>query len=171
MKNKGITLIALVITIIIMLILAGIVLTMTIGTNGIIGKAIFAKNKYENSANEEKNILAQTDSYIVNNRDNTATLRKIIIGEETYTGLQSKTYTYNVSSYPGYHSFTLDNFSIDLTKIYIIGHANTSNNRNTNSISKSYDSENGIFTFTLPIQMVNKATPEVSFNVCLYYME
>ena len=36
-KNNGITLIALIITIILMLILAGVVLTLTIGENGLFG--------------------------------------------------------------------------------------------------------------------------------------
>lgn len=44
-KNRGITLISLVITIIIMLILAGVVITLALGNNGLIGKAKEAKEE------------------------------------------------------------------------------------------------------------------------------
>ena len=44
-KKKGITLIALVITIVIMLLLAGVAIQMTIGENGLITKSIVSKNE------------------------------------------------------------------------------------------------------------------------------
>ena len=44
-KEKGITLIALVVTIIVLLILAGVAISLTIGQNGIFGKAQDAVNK------------------------------------------------------------------------------------------------------------------------------
>ena len=53
-KNKGITLIALVITIIILLILAGITIKMLVGSNGIIEKANEAKFKTKMSAISEE---------------------------------------------------------------------------------------------------------------------
>ena len=48
-KNKGITLIALVITIIVLLILAGVSIAMLTGENGLIAKAISAKNRRSGS--------------------------------------------------------------------------------------------------------------------------
>ncbi|MDO5557918.1 MAG: BspA family leucine-rich repeat surface protein [Clostridia bacterium] len=51
---KGITLIALIITIVIMLILAGITLNLTLGENGIFQKAKLAKGQYETASAEEK---------------------------------------------------------------------------------------------------------------------
>lgn len=45
MSNAGITLIALIITIIVLLILAGITISMVVGENGIIAKAMLAKEK------------------------------------------------------------------------------------------------------------------------------
>lgn len=56
-QNKGITLVALVITIIVILILAGITLGLTIGNDGIIRKAILAKKEYQNAQELENNIL------------------------------------------------------------------------------------------------------------------
>ncbi len=55
--QKGITLISLVITIIILLMLAGIVINMGIGENGIFNKAKYAKNKYLNAQIEEEKML------------------------------------------------------------------------------------------------------------------
>lgn len=57
-KQKGITLIALIITIIILLILAGVVLNLTIGQNGIINRAKEAGKTYQNAAENE---LAELD--------------------------------------------------------------------------------------------------------------
>ena len=52
-KNKGITLIALVITIIILLILAGVSLSLVMGEEGLVGRTISTKDVNENA--EEKN--------------------------------------------------------------------------------------------------------------------
>ena len=61
-KNKGITLIALVVTIIILLILAGISISMLTGQNGILNRAIDAKEKTQ-VANEKEAIgLATMDA-------------------------------------------------------------------------------------------------------------
>ncbi|MDO5557422.1 MAG: BspA family leucine-rich repeat surface protein, partial [Clostridia bacterium] len=51
---KGITLIALIITIVIMLILAGITINLTLGENGIFQKAKLAKGQYETASVQEK---------------------------------------------------------------------------------------------------------------------
>ena len=56
-KQKGITLIALVITIIVLLILAGISIAMLTGENGILTQAQKAKNETENAAKNEAGIL------------------------------------------------------------------------------------------------------------------
>ena len=49
-EEKGITLVALVVTIIILLILAGVTINMVLGQDGLIKKSKIAKEKYENSA-------------------------------------------------------------------------------------------------------------------------
>lgn len=61
MKNKGITLIALVITIIVMLILAGIAISLTIGENGIMRKAKESGVAYSEQAAREKLKLVLAD--------------------------------------------------------------------------------------------------------------
>lgn len=61
MKNKGITLIALVITIIILLILAGITINLVLGNNGILTKAKEAKASYTKASILEKVQMALTE--------------------------------------------------------------------------------------------------------------
>lgn len=53
-KIEGITLISLVITIILLIILAGIVINLSIGENGLFNKAKYAKEEYINSIEEEQ---------------------------------------------------------------------------------------------------------------------
>ena len=60
-KNKGITLIALVITIIVLLILAGVAIAMLSGENGILIKATEAKTRTEQSKKEEETTLTTMD--------------------------------------------------------------------------------------------------------------
>ena len=56
-KEKGITLVALVVTIIIILILAGITINMIVGENGIIRSAQEAKNTWENAIADDQEEL------------------------------------------------------------------------------------------------------------------
>ena len=60
-RNKGITLIALVITIIVLLILAGVAISMLSGENGTLKKAAEAKTKTEETQDIENKILASTE--------------------------------------------------------------------------------------------------------------
>ncbi len=64
LKNQnGITLVALVITIIVLLILAGITISLTLGEHGLIQRAQNAGNTYQQSANNEMNWLNYVDDY------------------------------------------------------------------------------------------------------------
>ena len=60
-KSRGITLIALVITIIVLLILAGVAISMLSGENGILKKATEAKTKYGEAQEDEKSKLLDYD--------------------------------------------------------------------------------------------------------------
>ena len=57
-KQKGITLIALIVTIIVLIILAGVSINMLVGENGIINMAQRAKNETEQTAKDEQQALA-----------------------------------------------------------------------------------------------------------------
>ena len=63
-KNKGITLIALVITIIILLILVGVSMAMLSGENGILNRAKEAREETKQAEKEEKTNLARTEDII-----------------------------------------------------------------------------------------------------------
>ena len=63
-KNTGITLIALVITIIILLILAGVSIAMLTGNNGILTQAKLAKENTAQAKEEEENKLSINNNYI-----------------------------------------------------------------------------------------------------------
>ena len=56
-ENKGITLIALVITIVVLIILAGISISIMMGEDGLITKAKMGAQNYQNAAVEEKDML------------------------------------------------------------------------------------------------------------------
>ena len=68
-EENGITLIALVITVIVLLILAGISIAMVTGDNGILKQATKAKEKTEEAQKREENILSQTEFYIVGEKE------------------------------------------------------------------------------------------------------
>lgn len=61
-KEKGITLIALVVTIVVLLILAAVSISMLTGENGIISKALEAKEKIEEATKEEEEILDEINN-------------------------------------------------------------------------------------------------------------
>ena len=63
-ERRGVTLIALVITIIVLLILAGVTIAMLAGENGIISKAMQAKTKTEEARETEEAGLKEIENYI-----------------------------------------------------------------------------------------------------------
>ena len=63
---KGITLIALVVTIIVLLILAGIALNLTIGQNGIFSRAQTAANTWRNAETNEQLAMGELENWIEN---------------------------------------------------------------------------------------------------------
>ncbi len=65
-KEKGITLIALVITIIILLILAGVTINTALGQHGLFQRARTTVEKYKESELDESEKLAELDKFIDN---------------------------------------------------------------------------------------------------------
>ena len=111
--NKGITLVALVVTIVVLLILAGISLNLVLGQNGIISRAQDARNQTaEGKANTEKAINALTDemeAYVKeneggsgnnggNNGGTAADLSKYNIGDEVAYTYDTVSSGYTLSS-------------------------------------------------------------------------
>ena len=66
--QKGITLVALVVTIIVLIILAGVSIALVLGESGLISKTRSGRDNYLLAANEEYGIMANvdawTDSYV-----------------------------------------------------------------------------------------------------------
>lgn len=63
-QQKGITLVALVITIVVLIILAGVAISLTLSDNGIFTKAKQGRENYLSSANQERSELANVEAYV-----------------------------------------------------------------------------------------------------------
>ena len=63
-RNRAITLIALIITIVILIILAGVVISLSLGNNGLFNKAQEAKEKYTNAQGYEETEIARVSNEI-----------------------------------------------------------------------------------------------------------
>lgn len=62
--QKGITLVALVVTIIVLIILAGVSIALVLGNNGIVTKAQIGANNYKGAAANESKELTNIEAYI-----------------------------------------------------------------------------------------------------------
>ena len=83
-KERGITLIALVITIIVLIILAGVSINLVLGENGIVNMSKRAKENTELAAKEEKiildNLLSQIDGNATYNKEKSVNAPTLLIG-------------------------------------------------------------------------------------------
>ena len=86
-KQKGITLIALVITIIVLLILAGISIAMLTGENGILTKAQEAKRRTEEAAANEQADLDRIEDYITENTNGNYVKTKGVNSPQLVSGM------------------------------------------------------------------------------------
>ena len=106
--NNGITLIALVITIIILLILAGISIAMLTGDNGILNKATTAKEETTKASAEEKVKIAVVGSYNTEGKINKTELKKNLDNVE---GIDKT--TTNIKSLPS--TVICDGYEVEIT--------------------------------------------------------
>lgn len=63
-QQKGITLVALVITIVVLIILAGVAISLTLSDNGIFNKSKTARDEYLTAANTEKSDIANVVGWL-----------------------------------------------------------------------------------------------------------
>ena len=68
-KQSGVTLVALVVTIVVLLILSGVSLKLVLDKNGIVKQADEAKNKYEEDETNSETRLSEYANYIKNQKD------------------------------------------------------------------------------------------------------
>ena len=73
-NSKGITLVALVITVIIMLILAGVAISIITGEDGLLGKVKESAEKYNNAAQKEEEEINNLISGIIVPTEETSTM-------------------------------------------------------------------------------------------------
>ena len=121
--DAGITLVALVVTIIILLILAGVTINMVLGQNGLIEKSKIAKGKYENAALDEKAQLKNATDLMDSLYGDYSTVK---VGDEVIkiTAENAKNYYgYKVTNYNSTAGGTYRIFYYDAVGKY--GEANT----------------------------------------------
>ena len=63
-QQKAITLVALVITIVVLIILAGVAISLTLSDNGIFNRAKTARDEYQHAANEENVGFTNIEAYV-----------------------------------------------------------------------------------------------------------
>ena len=95
-KNEGITLIALVVTIIVLLILAGISIQMITGQSGILSQAQEAQQRTELAKIEEEQKIEQMEQLIENNGEAPNTLEDFTKNPDKYQKPDSQTETDDV---------------------------------------------------------------------------
>lgn len=117
-ESKAITLISLVITIILLIILAGVAINLSIGENGLFNKAKEAKKQYinEEEYSQEKIMqLANNIDEISNNSDNKDNIKKGKLSEIIDTTDYGKTINYSANGVNDWKVFYNDG-----TNIFII---------------------------------------------------
>ena len=108
-RQAGITLVALVITVVVMLILAGVAIAAVVDGDGLFSKTRQAAETYENAADKEgymlENLMGQIDHYIQDNGNDTgddeednppaggATIGEIVDKNKTYSGGTTGSYS------------------------------------------------------------------------------
>ena len=116
--NKGITLIALVITIIILLILAGVAIATLIGDNGVLSKAIEAKEKTETAREIEEKTLELLGKQL--NGEGIITVSDLEVGDYVKYGdkLTAQTYITKEAGEPDTGYETSQTFNTNTTTLW-----------------------------------------------------
>ena len=83
-QEKGITLIALVVTIVVLLILAGVSISLVLNNNGVISKAKDAKNQYAEAQTNDEKQLSETSDWIEETVTNVKKIEGVVIPEGYY---------------------------------------------------------------------------------------
>lgn len=118
MRNKGITLIALVITIIVLIILTGVAINLAIGENGIITRTEEAKKEHEEEKVKEKISIMLTEYTVEKELDNKTLmefLEKKKANNEIDELIDNKNGTYTIEA-DGYE-LTINKIKLDIIKI------------------------------------------------------
>ena len=83
-QERGITLIALVVTIVVLLILAGVSISLVLNNNGVISKAKDAKNQYAEAQTNDEKQLEETSDWIEETTTGVVKIEGVVIPEGYY---------------------------------------------------------------------------------------
>ena len=131
-ENLGITLVALVITIVVLIILAGVLINISLGNNGLFNKAKTAKEMYTNAQAQEETEIAKISNGIddiINTRETVTSTYKIekvneVVGATAISVVFSKyDALYVVLSTDGweYMTLTVPTFDLRTDHDYLLG--------------------------------------------------
>ena len=146
-EQKAITLVALVITIIILLILAGVALSLVIGDNGLIKKSKESAERYNQSAQKETADLESYDEEFKNLLGNSikATAKEIAQKPSEYYGKEIKGYTCaNSQAVNAWKIFFTDENNIYIIADDYISYQYAPNGKNGTEITRDGNSEYGL---------------------------
>lgn len=145
--SKGLTLIVLVITIIVLIILAGAVINLTLSENGVLNKAKQAKNNYIQAVNEEqKDINQMYGQLLVATNDNatvTVSVKELkeLVAEECKKNKTTETVLWSgIAKEKGTYKFIDDSYDVNNYDVIRIeyytsnGTTRTSNDSTTISV-------------------------------------
>ena len=133
-SNKAITLVALIITIIVLLILAGVSLSMVLGDNGLINKAQSSVDKYQQSANNEQDFFNSIEEYIDLKAENIVTAKEIESNPKKYYGAKVTNYTAGGATWRIFYVDTADGTD---------GNGKYGDEKNTVYLIAEYDDKRG----------------------------
>ena len=121
-NEKGITLIALVVTIVVLLILAGVSISMLTGENGIIKQAQDAKTRTEEAKEKEEDILTKYENYIKDKTEEQITASYISNSEDKDKYYGKPVVNYECENSDGVQEWLI--FYADNSNIYLIAKEN-----------------------------------------------
>ena len=107
-RQSGITLVALVVTIVVLLILAGVSISLVLGQNGLIANAKEAREKTKNATDEESQLVNGTISDYIAEQ----------VNETNASGITKDDYGKVVTNYKDGHTWEI--FYADNTNVYLI---------------------------------------------------
>ena len=188
-SNKAITLVALIITIIVLLILAGVSLSMVLGENGLINKAQSSVNKYQESSENEQNLLNKVEEYfdLLNRKEGEIEL-SATSGECTYPN----TITFDVIKNTSGGELSVSSSNTNVATVSVSGNTITVTPKNVNGTATitvksaatgNYEEKNAMYTVTVKCsngvatnvenygKIVTNYTSESSDKWILYYQD
>ena len=156
-SNKVITLVALIITIIVLLILAGVTLNMVLGENGLINKAQSSVDKYQQSASNVEYGVTVTPAQIAND-------------PTTYYGAKVTNYTAGGATWRIFYVDTANKYKDGTNTVYLIAEYDDNRQQALGTYSNStytaneYDSTKTKIRLMNPRWTTNRGSSESSWS-------